>query len=300
MDEVFAAAVAEFAKIDLTHVDAKSVSDYFWGAEQNAFGPEDYINCAPPWPDFALHFPVPKVVRAANYDTVTLTSYWHNLFRHLSIRHSFCVQVKDMGRHSDGWKILICVIPDTGAAQQATCVFSVILNPDGSVNDYTKTGSGYYKSVVLDPWLRQLHAKSDSDGRELISRNLFTLLDLSLLTITFLHCKNIGLQDVNTPSHRLNKIRKLRRGTAIDSYKVLEISPFRKAAKAANGGSIEPCPQKALHICRGHFKTYTPDKPLLGRSVGTFWFPQHTRGVAQNGSVKKTYKVSDLNDGPNQ
>ena len=50
--------------------------------------------------------------------------------------------------------------------------------------------------------------------------------------------------------------------------------------------------KKALHICRGHFVTYTPKHPLFGKYVGTFWKPDHVRGNAKNGIVLKDYKVN--------
>lgn len=49
--------------------------------------------------------------------------------------------------------------------------------------------------------------------------------------------------------------------------------------------------RKALHLVRGHFATYTPDKPLFGRITGTVWKPSHVRGDAAEGIVAKDYRV---------
>lgn len=48
--------------------------------------------------------------------------------------------------------------------------------------------------------------------------------------------------------------------------------------------------QRALHICRGHFKTYQ-DQGLFGKHKGTFWVPMHLRGTAEEGIVRKEYKI---------
>ena len=50
----------------------------------------------------------------------------------------------------------------------------------------------------------------------------------------------------------------------------------------------------AIHLVRGHFKTYTKDKPLLGRAVGTFWWQPHVAGKAPR-IVYKDYEVERVN-----
>jgi hypothetical protein len=52
--------------------------------------------------------------------------------------------------------------------------------------------------------------------------------------------------------------------------------------------------KKALHLCRGHFAHYTPEKGFLGRPLSeplTIWKPAHVRGSASEGIVTKDYKV---------
>lgn len=44
-----------------------------------------------------------------------------------------------------------------------------------------------------------------------------------------------------------------------------------------------------LHYVRGHFKTFTPERPLLGRATGTFYWPPMLRGDAKRGVIGKTY-----------
>ena len=49
--------------------------------------------------------------------------------------------------------------------------------------------------------------------------------------------------------------------------------------------------RKALHLCRGHFKTFTADAPLLGRATGTYFWAPHIRGTQNEGVVIKDYRV---------
>ena len=46
-----------------------------------------------------------------------------------------------------------------------------------------------------------------------------------------------------------------------------------------------------LHLCRGHFKTYTEENPLFGRIVGRIWWQPHIRGNKDQGLILKDYHV---------
>jgi hypothetical protein len=46
-----------------------------------------------------------------------------------------------------------------------------------------------------------------------------------------------------------------------------------------------------LHICRGHLRTYTEEKPLFGKVIGTFFIPAHLRGDEKVGTVVKDYQL---------
>jgi hypothetical protein len=50
--------------------------------------------------------------------------------------------------------------------------------------------------------------------------------------------------------------------------------------------------KKRYHSVRGHKKTYTADKPLFGKYVGTIEVPEHNRGDKNLGTIEKEYKIS--------
>lgn len=64
-----------------------------------------------------------------------------------------------------------------------------------------------------------------------------------------------------------------------------------KAVLRTEGGIEQNGLKKALHICRGHFATYTDEKPLFGHFTGTVWKPSHVRGNVTEGIVSKDYRV---------
>lgn len=122
-----------------------------------------------------------------------------------------------------------------------------------------------------------------------ICTELIGYLKPLFLAISFLHCKNVRQVVQRAPEKLVKKHAKHGRKT-LPSYRVLDIKPMRKVLVAA-GGETGEAGRKSFHIARGHFKTYTPAKPLLGRAVGTFWWDQQARGSAAAGFTPKDYRI---------
>ncbi len=103
-----------------------------------------------------------------------------------------------------------------------------------------------------------------------------------------LNCKNVSTVDVE-PSAKLNKACERRGKPTHFKYKTLQVTP--SAARAVRGEPGQPTGiGTALHVQRGHFKTFD-EKPLFGSVKGTFWWEPNVRGKAVNGVVKKTYEL---------
>lgn len=114
-----------------------------------------------------------------------------------------------------------------------------------------------------------------------------------LLAISFLHCKNVSMKLSSDVPMRPLKRAQIKRGEKpIPHYRFheLNIEPMKQVL--TREGDIEHTGmQRALHICRGHFATYTDEHPLFGKVTGTFWKPQHIRGTATAGVVAKDYNI---------
>lgn len=107
-----------------------------------------------------------------------------------------------------------------------------------------------------------------------------------LYSIGFMHCKNTQLVDRVTPIGKSGgRARKGGGGTV--TYKLLRISSIKKALRD-EGDVDEHGLDKALHICRGHFKDYR-DSGLFGKYHDVFWWDPHVRGSADQGVVVKDY-----------
>lgn len=160
------------------------------------------------------------------------------------------------------------------------------------------------KAVLAPPYMRTLWVRKDgtldAEATELHSAAPMSemrrfneesyLLEPLLLTLSFLHCKNVTRREVAQPAFEQRTWRAKHKRPLV-RYHVLDIEPMREVLRT-EGRSDEVGLKRALHICRGHFVSYSPDKPLFGKVSGTFWKPQHIRGSKKRGLVVKDYRVN--------
>lgn len=138
-------------------------------------------------------------------------------------------------------------------------------------------------------------AQCDDDTLARITQNLINPL---MLAICFMHCKNVT-QEVTSPPVALSRKWQKKHGRPLVRYHVLDIDPMRSVLRhEGQEGTLGL--KKALHICRGHFATYTEAAPLFGKVTGTFWKPQHIRGTSSAGIVMKDYNIKASHKGETQ
>lgn len=108
-----------------------------------------------------------------------------------------------------------------------------------------------------------------------------------------LSCKNVSLTPVDPPA-KLNKKRIKKGKQPLYRYHVLtvDLDKGRKQSGVGRGANLGTMP---VHLCRGHFKEYTDEKPLFGRITGRFWWQPCARGKAENGVVMKDYELKHNN-----
>lgn len=115
-------------------------------------------------------------------------------------------------------------------------------------------------------------------------------LHYTLFFSGLIQCKNVRLVDTEPTLNRQQRRNRDRRGIPTVTYKTIQIDPNRTTdvgrPHTSTSGDLLP-----LHIVRGNFATYTEERPLFGRYVGTFWRPAHIRGNAERGVVQHAYTV---------
>lgn len=128
-----------------------------------------------------------------------------------------------------------------------------------------------------------------ADRRERWGRTILSsILPVVLLTFSLTNCRNVQRVE-EARGVRRSFARRHQDAPALRSY-TLAISPMQREltrAMRAQGVGLT----QALHLCRGHFKTFTPERPMFGRHVGRYWWPQHVRGDVARGAVVKDYAV---------
>lgn len=129
---------------------------------------------------------------------------------------------------------------------------------------------------------------------ESINKNMYNEIlygdsqDISTLStfLNILTCKNIGTETVLAPD-KLNRKRIKQGKQPLFSYHTLVIKPVGKRQESIPRHLWE----NRVHLQRGHFKTYTDEKPLFGHITGRFWWQPHVRGRNKDGVVMKDYEV---------
>lgn len=130
---------------------------------------------------------------------------------------------------------------------------------------------------------------------DVIEMEMIALLKPLLLALSFAHCRNVERVTQHAPV-KLNKKRVSRGLPPFNRHYTLTIEPMRRIIQheldLARGRHTNSDIGMAMHRVRGHFKTYTPDKPLMGHAVGTWFWSDNIRGSEKRGTVKKTYAVN--------
>ncbi len=113
----------------------------------------------------------------------------------------------------------------------------------------------------------------------------------AMLALSFANCRNIEIECVE-PNPIINRERKKQRLRPFVRYHTINIEPMKTVLRTEGNIETEGL-KRALHICRGHFATYTDS--FLGRTLEkpmTVWRPAHRRGSLKSGIVVSDYNVN--------
>jgi len=254
-DRVLATLQGQLADCEVFLID--NVADY-WIANGGWTKPlriEDFPNAAPPFDQFFMEHRVhDKDGRTPDPDT----------------RFGVLFTVIDEAADG-GWTIELCpYFGGPGGPVGPIDVVYLIVDGSGRILDFRgpkSDGLDRPADMISDHWL---------------------MIAPALLAVSFLHCRNVRT-DVVASSAKLDRARVRRGNRPLRRYKVLRIEPMTNTLRTEGTLEAEGL-AKALHICRGHFKTYE-ERPLFGRLRGTWWWQDHVRGAIEAGVLVKDYLV---------
>jgi hypothetical protein len=139
--------------------------------------------------------------------------------------------------------------------------------------------------LVDRPWMQSFTGGHYQD----MMQKLMTWFNVGFLAVSFLHCKNVRLDDNRVPAPLVKKY-KARHGVEPCAYKTLVIEPLKQILRQ-EGRSNEVGIAKALHICRGHFRDYREGRGLFGKYHQLVWTPSVIRGTKGTKAPAREIKV---------
>lgn len=288
------------------YISADQVSEYFFAVNDQEYWSleKDFPNLAPPFSQFWIEAKPPTKlnsnvhgVHSWQEGTGLRPLSWGAYFRLTTdaFTKTFPNVISNGAVAKAKWFIAITLFIETpGLGPAPVWEWIICINADGTpVIDRDPVREGYGTSGINYPLLPDLRRYIFGPERPParyynIQSETLTYLHPLLLSIVFMHCKNIELRK-ETPPPALVKKQARKHGIKLHSYHVLEIAPIKKIIEASRNGQTGI--RQALHRCRGHFKTYSEERPLLGRATGTFFWAEHIRGSKDRGEREKGYNV---------
>lgn len=107
------------------------------------------------------------------------------------------------------------------------------------------------------------------------------------LAIAWMNCNNLSLERTSPGRQLVKRRRKRGQPTGLDYCRIVIGDRYKRQWEKASGVSAT-----RFHAVRGHLATYTAEKPMFGKYVGTFWKPSHVRGNADLGRINHEYHVT--------
>lgn len=256
-----------------TVIVADNVAHYLYAVtDQEVWNVEtDFPNLAPPFENFWLEHRFPSRGVSREFGAYRLPAAVQDM--------TVGVQVRGQPL-ADGWRAVGMVLVAERDVLDFVGVFEWQLDAGGQ---FTRDAHGQFNFWEGIP-------RHSPGGTHAANARLSDLLLTTEFAISLMHCQNVRLIGEMPPAGLSRKFKR-RTGQPLTRYRVLDIGPMttlldQAGASTGEAGGL----QRALHICRGHFKHYG-GRGLFGKYPGMFWWPEHWRGTPAHGTVIKRYNV---------
>ncbi|WP_321392223.1 hypothetical protein [uncultured Desulfuromusa sp.] len=157
------------------------------------------------------------------------------------------------------------------------------------ITDLTKLKFNIGSNIIATTHYRSYVKESKQDDLS-IAKEGASQLSLLNFCLMLINCLNITTEE-NPPPEKLNKKRKKNKKQEMFSYKTLRLVLPQKEKICDSIGSDSNFDNR-LHLCRGHFKTYSENNPLFGKYSGRYYWHPQIRGNKEKGLVTKDYVAS--------
>lgn len=120
-------------------------------------------------------------------------------------------------------------------------------------------------------------------------RSYVSFLPFVLKALSVLHQRTVVERVTHTRQQR--RLHQRRHKSPLSDYYLLTVKPSSRVESIADVAQPVAPTNRREHIVRGHFRYYTPERPLFGRYSGMVWIAEHHRGDPDAGSIRKDYLV---------
>jgi hypothetical protein len=145
--------------------------------------------------------------------------------------------------------------------------------------------AGMPTGVAMNGYSANRLCNAEVDNQDVIWWTLGMVLP-AMWGIGLMNCRNVKTREIQRVPTRTKKQRRARNNGLL-SYHTIVLPGVDSSGGDGNGSSGTT----RLHTVRGHFATYTPEAPLFGKLVGTYWKPWHLAGNPDRGVVESDYKL---------
>jgi len=156
------------------------------------------------------------------------------------------------------------------------------------LNQHIESGlhSNFLTMPTIDFWTHDVdeHTKIWRELGQLIANHATATLNIFLMLI---NCQNVITETVY--KRKKDKRSPIQKG---EIYKVLKFK-VKKTSKRYEYEEEDIVKETImpLHLCKGHFRTYTEERPLFGKIVCRIWVGTHLRGDPEKGILIKDYEA---------
>ncbi len=261
----------------LIKFEISNVADWFWQDDQEVFDILDFPNMSPPYDDFWMEHLTPRTIRSSE----------RSIDNRDKVRVGHRTGCRLMYAETDGgWRLEMFLYDGHKriGVNGGDTIAQLDLDADGKLI----SGDGF--RISLAPRYRQI----PKDQQELLGRSASQAFKPFLLAICFMHIRNHIIVDHQIPTSKKQRQRLLRRGQTPEPtiVKTILIEPMKTRVQRHSGPPGKPT-DRTVEKRRGHWKTYTADRPLFGRAdlAGTWYWTPITPPGEQNPLTDPEYKI---------
>jgi hypothetical protein len=270
-------------------IEATVASDIYWSSTSFFDDDQDFPSVRSPYPRMWIEWTAPKVFREGNK--------WFDMPANCLRNYFALVDEFDSDKLRSGWyelggigQSIVDGMPKNATRTIISCgggiagaevgIFPGALiahtDDDGNLVGFVRGSTGEWHTGV---------AGVGGNPDDMCTLNN---LKVGLIAVGLMNCKNVTTKERNLNLARSGRQKRNREPQV--KYRTIQL-PGSQPNRGSSSRKLSGPTDISVHRVRGHFKTFTTEKPLLGRHVGTYWWGWQVRGNAENGVVVSDYKI---------